>query len=108
MARGRELRREGIDSSGQRNSIRWKEMQAGTLATPKQSSTLHILVGKSFDPATATVQEPYRRWVIYVPYATAESTGMPTESNGADPWLMAPGKPSAHFMLTPARPQAED
>ncbi len=105
MARGRELRRNDVDSAKERNRIRWEEMEAGRLRTPVPSSTLHILSGAACDPEAGQVEQAYRRWVIYVPHATAESTGLPIKPRGSDPWLMVPGTPSAHIMITPARPE---
>jgi hypothetical protein len=38
--------------------------------------------------------------VLYVPYATAESTGLPTRPMGVgQPWLMQPGMHRAHIMI---------
>ena len=45
------------------------------------------------------------RWVIYVPFATGESTGLPTQPSGNAPWLMFPGTAGAHIMITPPRPR---
>ncbi|MEZ5313621.1 MAG: hypothetical protein R2862_08210 [Thermoanaerobaculia bacterium] len=45
---------------------------------PKVPATLYVLTGKGFDAATGTVSEPYLRYVVYTPWATAESTGLPT------------------------------
>jgi len=43
-------------------------------------------------------------YVIYIPYATVESTGLATSpvSEGA-PWLMDAGKPWAHIMVGTGR-----
>jgi len=104
MARGRALRNEGVKSGLERTARRWREVEAGDLSMPDHPTTLHILAGAGFDPARGEVLEPYRRWVIYVPYATAETTGLPTASEPGAPWLMMPGTPSAHIMITPPRP----
>lgn len=104
MARGRALRAAGIATGKERNEIRWREIEAGELAMPREPTTLHILEGERFDPATGTVTAPYRRWVIYIPYATAEGTGLTTVGNDREPWLMVAGTPSAHIMITPPRP----
>jgi len=44
--------------------------------------------------------------VVYVPYATAATTGLPTRPAPGVPWLMDPGTAGAHIMISPPRPQA--
>jgi hypothetical protein len=51
------------------------------------------------------VADQYLRWVIYVPFATAETTGLSTKPVENGPWLMDPGTPGAHIMITPTRPK---
>jgi hypothetical protein len=103
MARGRELSAQGLMGKD-RNEARLKEIEQGKLAMPKSPSTLYILEGKAYDPATGTVTNPYRRYVVYTPYATAESTGLSTMPIPGGPWLMFAGKPTAHIMIDPPRP----
>ena len=104
MARGRELTAEGTTDGGERNRIRWEEAEAGTLPLPDHPASLFILTGESYDPATGEVEERYLRYVIYVPWATPESVGLPARpaAPGA-PWLMFPGTPGAHIMISPAQ-----
>lgn len=104
MARGRALRAEGVTSGLERTARRWKEIEAGELSMPEQPTTLHLVQGDAFDPSSGEITNPYRRWVVYVPYATAESTGLPTAAAPGVPWLMMPGTPSAHIMISPPRP----
>jgi hypothetical protein len=103
MARGRELRAEGKDMR-ERQTIRGSEIEAGTLAMPDGPAALYVLSGPdgSFDPATGQISGANRRSVVYVPYATAETTGLATEPSPTEdsPWLMAPGKPWAHIMIS--------
>lgn len=108
MARGRALRQEGVTSGLERTSRRWQEIEAGSLSMPAQPTILHVLEGIRFDPATGEIEDPYRRWTIYIPGATAESTGLQTTPSDAAPWLMMPGTPSAHIMITPPRPKKDD
>ena len=64
-----------------------------------------IVTGSGFDPETGEIRDPYYRWVIYVPNATAASIGVsqrPLAPGG--PWLMEAGTPGAHIMITPPRP----
>ena len=101
MARGRELDAEG--SKGQdRHKQRWKEVDDGKVKMPREPRMLYVLTGKSFDAATGAIAESYLRWVIYTPYATPESTGLPTKS-GNEPWLMYPGTAGAHIMVSPPK-----
>jgi hypothetical protein len=40
--------------------------------------------------------------VIYIPYATAESTGLPAKPGSPGmPWIMNPGTARAHIMIDP-------
>jgi len=103
FARGRELLAEGMKGRP-REETRWKEIESGTLPMARAPRASHVLTGKSFDPATGTVEEPFLRWVIYTPYATPETTGLPTTPSPGAPWLMFAGTPGAHIMITPPRP----
>jgi hypothetical protein len=77
---------------------------AGSLQMPKQPATLYVYSAKDkdFDIATGEVKNGYLRYVIYIPYATASSTGLP-EKPDADgmPWIMDPGTHGAHIMINP-------
>ncbi len=106
MARGRQLRAEGKNFE-EVFAIREAEVKAGTLKMPAQPTTLHVLSGKkgNYDPATGEISDAYLRFVVYIPYATAESTGLPTKPTGpGNPWLMDAGTHRAHIMITPPRP----
>jgi hypothetical protein len=104
MARGRQLAAEGVDMQ-ERSKRRYAEVEAGTLAMPREPRTLYVLHGSGFDAVKAEVTEPYLRWVLYVPYATAESTGLSTSPSESAPWLMGAGTAGAHIMINPPRPQ---
>jgi len=105
MARGRELRAQGVDDANERLQRRWAEAEAGTLDLPDEPATLYVMTGDDFDAATGTVENAYTRWVVYTPWATLESTGLPAQppEPGA-PWLMFPGTAGAHIMIMPPRP----
>jgi hypothetical protein len=105
MARGRALAAEGTKGRGPADDPRYKEIAAGTLAMPSVPTLLTIVQGSSFDAAAGTVADSYTRWVIYTPGATSESTGLPTTPGPGAPWLMFPGTPGAHIMISPARPK---
>lgn len=104
MARGRDLAREGV-AAKDRQSIRFDEVEAGTLELPLEPRMLYVLHGSGYDATAGEVTEPFLRWVIYVPNATAESTGLPDTPVPGAPWLMGAGTLGAHIMITPARDQ---
>ncbi len=105
MARGRQLKAEGKGFQ-EVFDIREAEAKAGTLKMPDQPTTLHILYGGEgkYDPDTKTVVGANIRYVVYIPFATAESTGLPTRPIVAGgPWIMDPGTHRAHIMITPPK-----
>ncbi len=106
MARGRELAAQGIAGGARNENYRWKEIKEGKLKMPKDPRMLYVLSGKGYDAASGKVTDGSVRWVIYVPYATAESTGLSTKSRRGEPWLMDAGTPGAHIMITSPAPPA--
>lgn len=101
MARGRDLRASGVAGT-QVDSVRFREAKAGTLKLPTHPASLYSLTGGTgFDPKTGTA--PGARWlyVVYIPYATAATTGLSEKPQENAPWLMFPGTPKAHIMFTP-------
>ena len=103
MARGRELRAEGKNRK-EVFDIREKEMMNGSLRKPDQGSTLSIYYGKDarYNPETKALEGGKFRYVVYMPLATQESTGLPLKPNApGHPWLMFPGLYRAHIMITP-------
>lgn len=103
MARGRELRKAGME----RDAIfktREQEAKNGKLKMPKQPSALFVFTAKdeNVNNGTGEVKDGYLRYVVYIPYATAESTGLPLKPESpAMPWIMDPGTHAAHIMITP-------
>jgi hypothetical protein len=102
MARGRELLDQNV-TGAKRNEIRFKEVEDGKLSMPKEPRTLYVLTGTSYDSAGGKVQDSYLRWVIYVPFATTQSTGLSTKGSDSAPWLMSPGTAGAHIMINPPK-----
>ena len=102
MARGRELAARKITGS-ERNKIRWKEVTEGKLPMPREPRILYVLTGTGFDASSGKVTDSYLRWVIYVPFATPESTGLSTKPSDGGPWLMFPGTAGAHIMINPPK-----
>lgn len=101
MERGRELKKAG-KSTDEIFQMREDEIKAGELAMPKQA-LLHVMTGQ-IDEETREIVNGHVRWVFYIPFATAESTGLPLApiSPGA-PWIMNPGTHRAHIMITPPK-----
>ena len=103
MKRGRDLRYSG-KSTKEATDLRDAEVKSGKLLVPKQPLTLYVYTAKAenYDPITGNVKDGFLRYVIYIPYATAESTGLPTKPDVPGmPWLMNPGSHRAHIMITP-------
>lgn len=94
MARGRELQKEH-KTYKEIFDLRESEAKSGKLKLPKNPSTLHVLSGENIEKANY-------RYVVYIPWATAQTTGLPTKEivPGA-PWIMDPGTHRAHIMITP-------
>lgn len=101
MQRGRDLTAQGITDDKQRDATRWKEIDDKKLPMPRDGKLLAVMTGSAFDAATGQVTDAYTRWVIYVPYATGETTGLATKPAPGLPWLMDPGTAGAHIMISP-------
>jgi hypothetical protein len=100
FARGRELMAQGVTGQA-RNRARWDDITAGKFKMPI-GAVNSILTGSGFDSATGEIRDPYLRWVIYVPGATQATTGLPARPmEPGGPWLMFPGTPGAHIMISP-------
>ncbi len=103
MARGRELSAQGM-SFEERVKIRGDEVEAGSLKMPDAPSMMYVYFGKeeNYDPATGDLKDGRYRYVIYTPFATTESTGLPDKPHAPGmPWLMDPGTHRAHIMIGP-------
>ncbi|HET6569695.1 MAG TPA: hypothetical protein VFG50_17140 [Rhodothermales bacterium] len=102
MKRGRDLRAQG-KSEASVEKIRENEARQGVLKMPKEPAALYSYTGPkdAFDPETGAVSEAAKLYVIYMPYATEQTTGISTTPAQGVPWLMDPGKPWAHIMLMP-------
>lgn len=106
MARGRELRKAG-KTTQEIFEAREQEAKSGKLKMPKQPTTLFVYTAsdENFNTTSGEVKDGYLRYVVYIPYATAESTGLPLKPESpAMPWIMFPGTHAAHIMITPAPP----
>ncbi len=104
MARGRELEAEG-KSRGEKEKIRAEESKSGKIKLPESPAALHIYYGENafFNTETNLVENAKYRYVVYIPFATQQTTGLPLKPNeSSHPWLMFPGAYNAHIMITPS------
>jgi len=105
MKRGRELRAEGLPGE-EVVETRRQEIENGTLPMPEKPMALYSLTGETdaWDYDNHALRSARPLYVIYIPYATVESTGLSERpaSEGA-PWLMDAGKPWAHIMVGTGR-----
>ena len=101
MARGRELRAQGVQGEAV-DSTRYADVAAGRIRVPPVAS-LYSLTGPagSFDAATGTVRGARALFVVYIPFATSESTGLSAVPQEGAPWIMHPGTARAHIMFIP-------
>jgi hypothetical protein len=103
MARGRELKKQG-QAFQQIFDTREKEAKSGALKLPKQPTTLFVFSApeENYNPASGEVKGGNLRYVVYIPFATAESTGLPLKPEAPGmPWIMHPGTHGAHIMISP-------
>lgn len=102
MARGRELRTQGVQGD-QVDSVRFREAREGKIKLPTQPSVLYSLTGAkdAYDPATKTANAT-PLFVVYIPYATSETTGLSAIPQRGAPWVMNAGTPKAHIMFVPS------
>ncbi|WP_420322446.1 hypothetical protein [Flagellimonas sp.] len=101
MARGRELKAQGKEAQ-EIFDIREEEVKTGKLKMPDKA-TLCVFTG-TVNPETKEIENPYVRYVFYIPFATGESTGLPTTPTPpGHAWLMNPGTHRAHIMITPPK-----
>lgn len=107
MQRGRDLRKMG-KSNKEVFDEREKEAKSGQLIMPRQPTTLVVVSAKDadFNKNTGEVKNTYMRSVVYIPYATSESTGLPSKPEAPGmPWIMNPGTHGAHIMINPPVPE---
>jgi hypothetical protein len=103
MARGRDLKKQG-KSFQEIFDIREQEVKSKKLFMPTQPTTLFVYSAKDeqFNRTTGEVKDGNLRYVVYIPFATAESTGLPLKPEAPGmPWIMDPGTHRAHIMINP-------
>ena len=57
--------------------------------------------GMGSGTATGAVTGARPLYVVYIPFSTAESTGLSATPARGTPWIMFAGTPKAHIMFTP-------
>ncbi|MEX2511818.1 MAG: hypothetical protein WD398_02840 [Cyclobacteriaceae bacterium] len=105
MERGRELKKEGKNFK-ETFDTRESEAKAGTLKMPKDGATLYSLTAgaEDYDAQKGDVKNTYLRYVVYIPWATQESTGLALKPEAPGmPWIMDPGTHRAHIMINPPK-----
>lgn len=100
MRLGRLLRADGLDRA-EVLEARHAALEAGDISMP-QAATLYSLTADSRPtPGGEPAVEGLRRLTaVYLPNATLEETGLPGRPAGGHPWLMLPGTPWAHIMIS--------
>jgi hypothetical protein len=103
MARGRALKAQG-KTAEDIFKIREAEAKSGKMRMPKQAANLQVFSAdeENYNAATGEVTKGHYRYVVYIPWATAASTGLPTKPEAPGmPWIMNPGTHRAHIMIDP-------
>jgi hypothetical protein len=101
MARGRALRADGVTRREQVDSARLADVKSGRIVMPSAAVLSSVFAeSDSFDPAAGPAPGQRALDVIYLPYATQETTGIPEIPATDRPWLMFAGMPWAHVMVT--------
>lgn len=103
MKRGRELTAQGKDTKEKRE-IQGAEVAAGKWQMPIVPSMMYVYYGndEDYNKETGELADSQYRYVIYTPFSTSESTGLPTKPHEKGmPWLMDPGTFRAHIMVGP-------
>jgi hypothetical protein len=100
MRLGRVLRAEGLDRSEVMES-RYAALEAGEFSMPDAAALYSLTADSRPGPGSESDAEGLRRLTaVYLPNATLEGTGLPGRPAGGFPWLMLPGTPWAHIMIS--------
>jgi len=105
MERGRTLKKEGKNFK-QIFDTREEEAKSGGLKMPSAPATLYVFTADKadFDASKGKVDNTYLRYVVYIPWATQESTGLALKPDVPGmPWIMNPGTHRAHIMISPPK-----
>ena len=99
MARGRALRASGT-KGGQVDTARFAEVKAGKIKMPTAPASLYQIFADEYNPATGALTKAEALFVVYIPFATQQNTGLSTVPSADKPWLMLAGTPKAHIMFS--------
>ena len=104
MSRGRALRAQA-QSEEMIDSTRAKEVRARRWSMPTRPAALYqyFAARDSVDPGTGAVKGAQYLYVVYTPYATYKTTGVAETPVDGGPWIMFPGTPFAHLMISPQK-----
>ncbi len=105
MIRGRELKEQG-KTFQEIFDIREEEVKNNKLKMGKYGSTLFVYSAndEDVDYTTGNAKNGNFRYVVYIPFATVESTGLPLKPEAPGmPWIMDPGTHRAHIMINPPK-----
>lgn len=103
MARGRELHalkksREAIDS------IRLNDIKTGRYKMPSRPAALYqYFAPRDSVDANGGVKGAQYLYVVYMANASFKTTGITEAPMDGAPWIMYPGKPWAHVMISPQK-----
>jgi hypothetical protein len=100
MARGRALRAQGLSAEAA-DSARLAEFESNRLPLPTPGAALYSISSDddAFDPSGGVPAGTRGLYVVYLPYATESGTGISATPARDRPWLMHPGKATAHVMI---------
>ena len=104
MSRGRQLRAQK-KSEEVIDSTRAREVRARRWTMPSRPAALYqyFAARDSVDPGTGAVRGAQYLYVVYTPYATYKTTGIAETPVAGGPWIMFPGTPFAHLMISPQK-----
>jgi hypothetical protein len=73
---------------------------------PSQPAALYqyFAARDSVDATTGAIKGAQYLYVVYTPYATYKTTGISEAPVPGGPWIMFPGTPFAHLMISPQKP----
>ena len=102
VVRGREIREAGVSREDGMAQMR-AEMESGDLDVSALPQVGYAFRGEAdtFGADVASIEGT--NWqIVAVPFATGETLGVIEEPEGSMPWIMAPGTPWAHIMISGA------
>jgi hypothetical protein len=100
MRFGRVARARGLDRAAVMDA-RYEAYTDGRLPMPPSAALYNVSAESAPSPGDRSGPAGLRRLtVVYLPGATLEGTGLPGRPEDGIPWLMLPGTPWAHIMIS--------